>query len=69
VSENFGTVVVCDFEYESAPSELPDVLCMVAYVLDEHLQHVRTIRLWRGEFGSIPPFDAGPDALFVAYSA
>jgi hypothetical protein len=43
VSENFGTVVVCDFEYESAPGELPDVLCTVAHVLDEHLRHVRTI--------------------------
>ena len=42
---------------------------MVAYVLNENLQHVRTIRLWRGEFGSTPPFDIGPDALFVAYSA
>ena len=44
-------------------------LCMVAYVLDENLRHVHTIRLWRGEFGSAPPFDVGPDALFVAYSA
>ena len=42
---------------------------MVVYVLDEHLQHVRTIRMWRGDFGSAPPFDIGPDALFVAYSA
>jgi hypothetical protein len=42
---------------------------MVAYVLDEFLRHVRTIRLWRGEFGSTPPFDIGPDSLFVAYSA
>jgi len=66
---NFGTVVVCDFEYEVAAGELPDVLCMVAHVLDENLQHVRTIRLWRGEFGSIPPFDIGPNSLFVAYSA
>jgi hypothetical protein len=30
---------------------------------------VRTIRTWRGEFGSTPPFDIGPDTLFVAYSA
>jgi DNA polymerase I len=66
---NFGTVVVCDFEYEVASGDLPDVLCMVAHVLDENLQHVRTVRLWRGEFGSVPPFDIGPDSLFVAYSA
>ena len=38
-------------------------------MLDENLQHVRTIRLWRGEFGPEPPFDIGDDTLFVAYSA
>jgi hypothetical protein len=56
---------------------------MVAYVLDEFLRHVRTIKLWRGvvgqslppidvyrgDFGKEPPFDIGPDTLFVAYSA
>ena len=66
---HFSQVVVCDFEYEIQPGGLPNVLCMVAYVLDENLQHVRTIRLWRGEFGKFPPFDIGPDTLFVAYSA
>jgi hypothetical protein len=69
MSGNFSSVVVGDFEYEVNNGELPNVLCMVAYVLDEHLQHVRTIRLWRGEFGSRPPFDIGEDTLFVAYSA
>jgi DNA polymerase-1 len=69
VSENFTTMVICDFEYEVADGDLPNVLCMVAYVLDENLRHVRTIRMWRGEFGSAPPFDTGPDTLFVAYSA
>lgn len=38
---NFGSVVICDFEYEIAPGDLPDVLCMVAYVLDENLRRVR----------------------------
>jgi hypothetical protein len=42
---------------------------MVAHVLDENLRHVRTVRLWRGEFGATPPFDIGDDALFVGYSA
>ena len=69
MSGNFGPVVVCDFEYEVAPGDLPDVLCMVAYVLDENLRHVRTIRQWRDDFGAAPPFDTGPDTLFVAYSA
>jgi DNA polymerase-1 len=42
---------------------------MVAHELDEHLQHVRTIRKWRGEFDKSPPFDIGGDTLIVAYSA
>src|SRR5947208_3766004 len=42
---------------------------MVAYELNENLQHVRTIRKWRGEFDKTPPFDIGFDTLFVAYSA
>jgi DNA polymerase-1 len=42
---------------------------MVAHVLDSNLQHVRTIRMWRGEFGPAPPFDIGKDTLFCAYSA
>jgi DNA polymerase family A len=65
----FSTTVVCDFEYEVADGELPNVLCMVAHVLDENLRHVRTIRQWRGDFGRAPPFDIGSDALFVGYSA
>lgn len=69
MSEHFSTINVCDFEYEVADGDLPNVLCMVVYVLDENLQHVRTIRMWRGDFGAAPPFDIGPDALFVAYSA
>jgi hypothetical protein len=83
VSGNFSTAVVVDFEYEIAAGGLPNVLCMVAYVLDEDLRHVCTIRLWRGvvgqplppidvyrgDFGKEPPFDIGPDALFGAYSA
>jgi hypothetical protein len=62
VSKNFGTVTVGEFEYEIEEGGLPNPLCMVAYVLDENLQHVRTIRIWRGEFGSTPPFDIGPHA-------
>jgi hypothetical protein len=69
MSENFRSVVVCDFEYEITAGDLPYPLCMVAYVLDGNLQHVRTIRMWRGDFGKTPPFDIGADALFVAYSA
>ena len=65
----FGKIVVCDFEYEAAPGDFPHPLCMVAFVLDDKLRHERTVRLWRGDFPSEPPFDIGPDTLFVAYSA
>jgi DNA polymerase-1 len=78
VSENFATIVVVDSEFETSggdydlrPGDLPVPLCLVAYVLDENLQHVRTIRMWREELLALtrPPFDVGPDALFVAYSS
>jgi DNA polymerase I len=64
----FGTIVDLDFEYEIEAGGLPMVLCMVAYILDHELRHVDTIRLWRGEFGSRPPFDIGPDTLVAGYS-
>jgi DNA polymerase-1 len=69
VKKCFTTINIVDFEYEIDDGDLPCVLCMVVYVLDSHLRHIRTIRLWRGDFGKTPPFDIGPDALFVAYSA
>src|SRR5262245_21399508 len=72
---NFGSVVVCDFEYETEGGEyglvhgdLPQPLCMVADVLDEHLRHVHTIRRWRGEFGRSPPFSIDDDTLLAGYS-
>jgi hypothetical protein len=76
VKKTFGTVVVVDFEYETSGGEfdlvngdMPEVLCMVAHVLNGNLQHVRTYKLWRGEFGPKPPFDIGPNSLIVAYAA
>ena len=68
VEDYVGTITVVDFEYEIDDGGLPRVLCMVAYLLDWNLRHIRTIGLWRGEFGAIPPFDIGPDALVVGYS-
>jgi hypothetical protein len=77
VTENFNTVVVCDTEYETSggefnlrPGDLPVPLCLVAYILDENLNHVRTIKMWREALLSCTrlPFDTGPNALFVAYA-
>ena len=78
MTENFSTVVVCDTEYETSggefdlrPGDPPVPLCLVAYILDENLNHVRTIKLWREQLFALkhPPFDVGPNTLFVAYSA
>src|SRR3984893_6003122 len=71
MSKNFTQVVVADFEYEVSDGNLPVPLCMVAYVLDENLRHVRTIRAWREELYAwrSPSFNTGPGTLFVAYSA
>src|SRR5262249_37806537 len=78
MKENFGTIVVADFEYETSdgdhnlhPGDLPVPLCLVAYVLDEHLQHVRTVRMWRDDLSSAtrPPFDIDDNSVFVAYAA
>jgi hypothetical protein len=68
LADCFRSITVVDFEYEVDDGDLPRVLCMVAYHLDQNLQHVGTTRLWRGEFPSTPPFDIGPDALTVGYS-
>jgi hypothetical protein len=71
VSSYFTQIAVVDFEYEVSAGNLPNPLCMVVYLLDEHLRHVRTIRMWREQLlaSKHPPFDIGPDTLFVAYSA
>jgi hypothetical protein len=69
VTGNFKQTIVADFEYEVRDGDPPAVLCMVAYVLDENLRHVRTVRLWRDDFGTSPPFDISSNTLFVAYSA
>jgi hypothetical protein len=45
-SRYFEQVVVVDFEYEIEDGGLPNVLCMVAHLLNANLQHIRTIKLW-----------------------
>ena len=68
-------IVVADFEFEfgghvsfedaGRSGERPRPVCMVA----KELRSGQTWRLWRGEFGSTPPFPIGPDALVVAFYA
>lgn len=54
-----------DFEFVGKPGERPDPACLVAW----ELRRGRKLRLWRDEFGDAPPYEIGPDALFVAYYA
>jgi DNA polymerase-1 len=71
----FRHVVVADFEFEfgghasadeaGRSGERPRPVCMVA----KELYSGETWRLFRGEFGSAPPFPINSDVLFVAYYA
>ena len=60
--KTFATIVVCDFEYEVADGDLPNVLCMVACVLNEKLEHVRTVRLY-GAASSAGSHRSTPDPI------
>jgi DNA polymerase-1 len=71
----YRAIVVADFEFEfgghdsfeaaGRSGERPRPVCMVA----RELRTGQEWRLWRGEFGPMPPFPIGPDALFVAFYA
>jgi len=63
--EQFREVVLADFEFGAASTHRPEVVCLVAH----ELHSGRTIRLWRDEMGSAPPYDTGPDTLFIAFFA
>jgi hypothetical protein len=54
-----------DFEFGAGRGERPVPVCLVAL----ELRTGRIIRKWLDEFGATPPYDIGPDALFVAYYA
>ena len=60
-------VVVADFEFEFGghAGERPRPVCMVAKDLCTNQEW----RLWRDEFGPMPPFPIGADTVFVAYYA
>ena len=64
----FRRTLVLDTEYEITRGGLPRVLCMVVYELDAQLRHVRTYRIWRGQFGPQPPFPIDDDTLVVGFA-
>jgi hypothetical protein len=61
----FPEIWLVDFEYRAEPGENPDPVCLVAW----ELRSGRKIRLWRDQFGPVPPYSTGPDVLFVSYYA
>jgi hypothetical protein len=63
--DQFREVWLADFEFGFAGTLRPEVVCLVAHEL--HSGH--TIRLWRDEMGPVPPYDTGPDSLFIAFFA
>jgi DNA polymerase I len=65
---HFRRIIVLDFEYEIEDGGLPNVLCLVAYILDGSGRLIEIILRWRGEFGTSPPFDIDDDTLVVGYS-
>jgi DNA polymerase I len=54
-----------DFEFSAPPGERPEPVCLVAC----ELRTGRKIRLWRDQFGPVPPYPIDADSLFVAYYA
>ena len=65
--EAFREIWAADFEFRAPSGHNPEPICMVA----KELISGRTIRLWQDALRAAvaPPFDPGPDTLFVAYYA
>jgi hypothetical protein len=61
----FSEIWAIDFEFIAEPGENPDPVCLVAW----ELRSGRKVRMWRVDFGALPPYPTGPEALFVAYYA
>src|SRR3954452_12062710 len=61
----FREIWAVDFEFQAPAGERPRPVCMVA----RELSTGRLVRLWRDDLVALrhPPFDCGPDSLFVAY--
>jgi DNA polymerase-1 len=59
----FREIIPLDFEFKALPGERAEPVCLVA----KELRSGRVHRIFRGSFGSKPPYPIGSDALFVAY--
>jgi hypothetical protein len=61
----YREIWLVDFEFVVTPGERPAPVCLVA----KELLGGRIIRLWRDNFGPVPPYPTDSDCLFVAYYA
>jgi DNA polymerase I len=61
----FREVWAVDFEFQSRPGERPVPVCLVAF----ELRTGHRLRLWRDDFGALPPYSIRADSLFIAYYA
>jgi DNA polymerase-1 len=65
--DHFREIWAVDFEFSAPSGERPRVVCLVAW----ELRSQRRVRLWADEIFGLqsPPYDIGPDSLFIAYAA
>lgn len=61
----FKEIWAADFEFGTPVGGRPEPVCLVA----RELRSGRLLRLWRDELPSRPPFDIGPNSLFISYAA
>ena len=61
----FEQIWFVDFEFISKAGEHPDVVCLCA----KELRSGQTIRLWRDQLGSTPPYRTDAGVLFVCFVA
>jgi DNA polymerase I len=61
----YREIWLVDFEFASPPGERQEPACLVAL----ELRSGRKVRLWRDQFGPLPPYPLDSESLFVAYFA
>jgi DNA polymerase-1 len=65
ISLPYREIWLADFEFCQPDGERPEPACLVAM----ELRTGRKIRLWRDQFGVLPPYPLDAGSLFVAYFA
>lgn len=63
--DQYREIWLVDFEFMAPPGERPTPWCLVA----REFRAGELLRVWLDNPPGSPPFDVGPDALFVAYYA